>query len=301
MLVVRTLVSAITFSLSLFVTSLAFQPGALAQAQSAYQGQIAAFTSKHEEARSTQADLNRLIACLDQHDNALVQQRGKLETRLGRLRSEENNMASKVQTLEAAYKQNRLNFEAEQKKVAELTKSIENMPGRDRYERHMRNCASNNAFDRAACGRYMKNDWSSFARVEANLNAAREREQNAREGMNAKKRNLDETERQLTSTRGELKSAVLEIDKTEKAIGSVKRSVSDVRDVVQPLHIVIDAFTNALDEAKDVNLADQRPRTLRKLGDIAANLDAAMARGRNAALHADKTLEPGWMKSCTIN
>jgi len=106
--VVRTLVSAIAFSLSLFATSLAFQPGALAQAQSAYQEQIAAFTPKLEKARSTQADLNHLVVCLGQHDADLVQQRGELEARLGQLRTEEKNLAPKVQTLEAAYNQKNL-------------------------------------------------------------------------------------------------------------------------------------------------------------------------------------------------
>jgi hypothetical protein len=93
--VVRTLVSAITFSLSLFATSLAFQPGALAQAQSAYQEQIAAFAPKLEKARSTQADLSHLTVCLDQRDADLVQQRGQLEVRLGQLRTEEKTWPRK--------------------------------------------------------------------------------------------------------------------------------------------------------------------------------------------------------------
>jgi hypothetical protein len=93
--VLRTVVSAIAFSLSLLATSLAFQPGALAQAQGAYQEQIAAFTLKLEKARSIQADLNHLIVCLDQRDADLVQQRGKLEARLGQLRTEEKNWRRK--------------------------------------------------------------------------------------------------------------------------------------------------------------------------------------------------------------
>ena len=301
MLVFRSLVSAITFSLSLFVISLAFQPGGLAQAQSAYQEQIAAFTSKRDEARNTQADLDRFIVCLDQHDAALVQQRGKLEARLGQLRTEENNLAPKVQTLEAAYKQYQVNFEADQQKVPELRKTIENMPGRERYERHKRDCASKDPWDRMACGRSMRYDWGRFDSIEANLNAARRQEQTALGSMNAGKQNLDESERQLTTTRGELNSTGLEIGQTEKAIVSVKQSLSDVRDLVQPLRIVIDEFANALNEAKDVSLADERPRTLRKLGDIAAGVDATMARGRDAVSHVDKTLGAGWTKSCKVN
>ncbi len=164
--VVRTLVSAIAFSLSLFATSLAFQPGALAQAQSAYQEQIAAFTPKLEKARSTQADLNHLVVCLGQHDADLVQQRGELEARLGQLRTEEKNLAPKVQTLEAAYNQYKGNFEAEQKRVAELIKTIE--PERKLYERHKRDCASKDPYDRMACGRRMRYNWGYLEREQAN-------------------------------------------------------------------------------------------------------------------------------------
>ena len=231
--VVRTLVSAVAFSLSLFATSLAFQPGALAQAQSAYQEQIAAFTPKLEQARSTQADLNHLMVCLDQRDADLVQQRGKLEARLGQLRTEEKNLAPKVQTLEAAYKHYKVNFEAEQKKVAELTRAIE--PERKLYERHQRDCASNNAYDRMACGRRMRYNWGYLEREQAKLNEFRAREQTALNNMNAEKQNLDGSERQLATTRAELNSTSLEIGQTEKAIVSVKQSLSDVRDLVQPL------------------------------------------------------------------
>src|SRR5262245_22513262 len=92
MSVVRTLLHVLAFSLSLFAALLAFQAGALAQAQNAYQDQIAAFAPKLEEARTTQADLNRVVMCMDQHDSDLVQRRGELELRLGQLITEESKL-----------------------------------------------------------------------------------------------------------------------------------------------------------------------------------------------------------------
>jgi chromosome segregation ATPase len=291
--VVRTLVSAIAFSLSLFATSLAFQPGALAQAQSAYQGQIAAFTAKLEKARSTQADLRHLALCLDQRDANLVQQRGQLEVRLGQLRTEEKSLAPKVQTLETAYKQYKVNFEEERKKVVPLEKTIEKMVPNP-YERYKRRACVGVSLQ-IECMGY---GGGPFETVDAKLKDALRREQIARGSMDAAEQNLDASKRQLTTTRGQLNSTGLEIGQTEKAIVRVKQSLSDVRDLVQPLRIVIDEFANALNEAKDVSLADERPRILRKVGNIAAAVDATMARGHDAVAHADETLGAGWMKSC---
>jgi len=191
------------------------------------------------------------------------------------------------------------NFEAEQKRVAELIKTIE--PERKLYERHKRDCASKDPYDRMACGRRMRYNWGYLEREQAKLNEFRAREQTALNNMNAEKRNLDGSERQLATTRGELNSTGLQIGRTENAIVSVRRSLSDVRDLVQPFRIVSDEFANALNEAKDVSLADERPRTLRKLGDIAAGVDATMARGRDAVSRVDKTLGAGWMKSCRVS
>jgi chromosome segregation ATPase len=301
MRVARTLISAIAFSLFFLSTSLVFQPGALAQADNAYQGQIESFASKLEEAMSAQADLDLLAVCLDRRDANLVVQRDELEVRLGQLSTEERDLAPKVQSLEAAYNQYKANFEAAEKNVVELRKSIENMPGRKLYEQQKRDCASNDPWDRMACGRRMGRDiFGHFDKMEAQLNDAGKREQIALGSMNAEKQNLDESQGKLETTRGQLNAVGLEIGRTEKAIGGVKRSISDVREVLQPLRLVIVDFAAALNEAKDVNLADERPRTLRKLNDIAMAIDATMARGRFAVSHADETLGAEWKRNCGV-
>src|SRR5690349_1235402 len=109
------LVQSIALGISLFASGMAFPPGLPAQAQGSYQEQIAAFASKLETAKTAQADLNRHIVCLDWKDKGLVKQRDDLQGHLGRLRSDESILGPKVQRLEAAYKQYKLNFEAEQK------------------------------------------------------------------------------------------------------------------------------------------------------------------------------------------
>jgi archaellum component FlaC len=136
--------------------------------------------------------------------------------------------------------------------------------------------------------------------MEAQLNDASKREQIALGSMTAEKQSLDESQRQLTTTSGQLQSVGLEIGETEKTIVKVKQSLSDIRGSVQPLRVLIEEFTGALNEAKDVNLADVRPRTLRKLGDISMEIDKTIAGGRGAVSGADKTLGAEWQKICGV-
>jgi chromosome segregation ATPase len=291
----------IALAISLFASDMAFQPGALAQDQSAYSAQIAAFTQKFETARSTQADLNRRVTCLDQRSADLVKQRDDLQRRLGQLLTEETTLSPKVQTAEAAYKQYRTNFEAEQKKVAELKNAIENMPGRIAYERWKKACASTDYWDKRYCANQLRTDFGRRESIGRDLDAARRREQIALDSMNAERRNLEESERQLTTTRAQLNSNGSEIKQTETALVSVSKTLADVRGLVQPLRIKIDEFANALNEAKDVNPEIRRRNPLAKLNDIATNIDAAVAGSREAVSRADQTLGAEWMKSCRVS
>jgi chromosome segregation ATPase len=137
-----------------------------------------------------------------------------------------------------------------------------------------------------------------FDRMEAQLNDAGRREQIALGSMNAEKRNLDESQSGLATTRGQLDSLGVEIGRTERGIVLVKATLADVRELLQAFRIVIDDFAGALHEAEEVDLADERPRTLRKLGDIAVAVDATMARGRAAVSNADETLGASWKQAC---
>jgi hypothetical protein len=52
---------------------------------------------------------------------------------------------------------------------------------------------------------------------------------------------------------------------------------------------MIEEFAAALNKAKDVSLADERPRTLRMLGDVAANIGGAVICSRDAVSAANET------------
>src|ERR1044072_5397524 len=104
----------------LFLNSIAFSPGVLAQAQGPYQAEISEFQSKLAKARSTQDDLDRRVACLNQREAHLVSQRRDNELALGTLRSREQELAQELRTKQAAYDGFRENFLSEQNKLVGL-------------------------------------------------------------------------------------------------------------------------------------------------------------------------------------
>jgi chromosome segregation ATPase len=297
-------VYSIALGISLFASDMAFQRGAQAQAQSAYQEQIAAFTPKLETGRSTQADLNRRVACLNQRDAQLVLQRKTLEERLGVLRTEENKLAPEVQTREAAYHGYLSNYETERKNLDGLRRRLQELESRKRAQEHaLQECKAKWYTLNVACDAAysLLGVAGEIRNYDADIAAATARERTARESATFAFEKLEQSRRDFDSTRVRANALAAEILRREHEIGSVKTALSSVRAAVQPYQILIDEFANAITEAKDVNMADGRARTLRTLDDIAANLDAAIVRSTAAIRRADETLGEGWMKSCTVS
>lgn len=300
----RVLAYAMAFSLSLFLSAVEFQPGALAQTERPYQVQIAEFNSKLESARSTRADLDRRVACLNQREAQLTSERRDKELALGKLRSQELELARDLQTKQAAYDGFRATFLSEQDKLGGLRRELGSLQARQRaQEAWIQKCEEEKDWKRLwglTCRADMNlaKTFGQIKNYENDISAAEKKEQIARQSMEFARANLDGGERALTAARKQAGDLGAEITRTETSIVDVSKALADIRASIQPLQIVIDEFSNALNEAKDVDLADARPRTLRRLGDIAAGVDTAMAGGRGAVADADGTLGAGWIKSC---
>jgi chromosome segregation ATPase len=296
-------VYSIALGISLFASDMAFQPGALAQAQSAYQEQIASFTSKLETARSTQADFNRRVACLDQRAADLVKQRNNLEVRLGTLRTQEDNLAPQVEKLEAAYKGYMGEYDKERIDLDGFRRRLQELESRKRaQEQAIQECKAKWYTINASCdlAYNILEMAGEIKNYDGDIAAAAKRERIARESANFALEKLQQSRREFDSTRDQANALAAEIPRTEHEISTIKTALSNVRDEVQPYRILIDDFANALTEAKDVNLDDARARTLRTLGDIAAKIDAAVVHSTAAIRQSDGTLGEGWMKSCRV-
>jgi chromosome segregation ATPase len=298
-------VYSIALGISLFASDMAFQRGAQAQAQSAYQEQIAAFTAKLETARSTQADLNRRVICLNQRDAQLVSQRNNLEEHLGRLRTEENKLAPEVQRQEAAYKGHMSNFETERRNLEGFSRRLKELESRKRgQELELQKCKAEPLIPNFVCdATYGAFEWFGvYKNYEGDIAAAAKRERIAGESAVLAQENLERSKRELDSTRNQANDLAPKIFRTEHEISAVKTALANVRTEVQPSQILIGEFDNSLTAAKeDVNMADARPRTLRMLAEIAAKIDDAVVRSTAAIGRADATVGEEWMKSCKVS
>jgi chromosome segregation ATPase len=298
---IRVLAHLIAFSLSLFLNAIAFQPGALAQTETLDPAKISEFQSKLESGKRTQADLNQRVICLNQRDAQLVSQRAAQETLLGQLRSQEQQLDKTSRTQQSAYDGYVSNFQKEQSDLNGLRTRLRQLESRKRaQELELQDCKARWYVPNFACdaSNSLLHLVGEFRSYEGAIAAAAKREQIARESANLAYRKLEQSKREVDSTRGRVNALAAEISRTEREIGALKTALSDLRAEVQPYQIVIDEFANALTEAKDINLADARARTARKLATIAANLDAAMARSTAAIGHANSVLPAGSMGAC---
>ena len=297
-------VYSIALGISLFASDMAFQPGALAQTGSLDPAKISEFQAKLESAQSTQADINRRVMCMDQRDAQLVSQRDNLDGRIGSLRDNEKTLAPKVKALEDAYRGYMGNYETERRIVDGFRRQREAVEARKRgQEQALRECKAKWYTINASCDAAysLLEVAGEIKNYDGDIAAAARREQIAHDSANFALGNLEQSKRDFDLTRKQADALAAEINQTEHEMGATKIALSGLRKEVQPNKNLIDQFANALTEAKDVNLADARARTLRALAEIAAKIDAAMVDSAAAVRRADENLGAEWMKSCRVN
>ena len=167
-------VSAIGFSLCAFATSsLAFPPGALAQAPRNYQEAVAAFAQKRATANGVLTDLNIVVGCLGQQEARLQARDKELEGIIGHWATEEKKQAAEVSTQQAAYNGFERTFQAAETDYTAKSSAVENMPGRKEYLHWKRSCDTNDkAFSIYTCSYGRRNMFDKVAQAERELPGA---------------------------------------------------------------------------------------------------------------------------------
>ena len=87
----------------------------------------------------------------------------------------------------------------------------------------------------------------------------------------------------------------------EEKLKEVRQSLSDINNARQPLAIEIVEFENALTQAGKVDQADERPRTLRKLQDIAGKIDGMLERSRVAVSRSKPLIPAVKRQACRVS
>ena len=304
---------SIALGVFLFLSAIAFQPGVLAQtrglgeppmSESAYKTKISEFQSKLEMARRMQADLKHRVVCLDKRADDLVSIRNVKELELGQILSRGQQLEESVGTQQAAYDGYRKSFEEEERNLNGLRKTLHELQlRRDWQTQWIEECKREKDWKRLwglTCEADMNiaQTFGAIKNYEGDIAGAEKRVQIARDSVQFAKQKLDQSRDQLTTTRSQAEAVREEFPRAEQAIGALRSALSQIRGFVQPFQIEIEEYANALNEARDVRVEDNRSRTVRKLSDITENIDAVINRSSDAISQTDKTLDEGWLKTC---
>ncbi|MGR4870352.1 hypothetical protein ACIPRI_16025 [Variovorax sp. LARHSF232] len=283
------------------VLALAFN--AQAQDGMSYPERLAQFASQLERARTSQLEFTRVAQCLRQHEVNLEQRSKDLQLQLGPLLTQENDLNAQVQSLAVASQAHGRDLAAAATSVAEHEKKIASMPNRKRYEQYEKLCNVSYVapFDRRWCAFNDKYKVSTLATAKADLEAARRRRDIAQGTLDKAKADHDTADASLVRTRAQLAFTRSNVVETTGKIVSTKKSILEVTLLDQPLLVSIDQFASELAAAAQVDLADERPRTLRKLDDISRGIDGTTQSGRAASSRVDQALGAGWVTTCLSN
>jgi chromosome segregation ATPase len=297
-------VYSIALGISLFASDMAFQPGALAQTGGLDPAKISEFQAKLESAQRTQADINRRVMCMSQREPQLISQRDDLDLRIGSLRAKEKTLAPNVKAAEDSYRGYMDTYETERSNVDKFRRHREEVEARKRgQEQALRECKAKWYTINASCDAAysLLEVVGEIKNYDGDIAAAARREQIANDSANFALTNLEQSKQDFDSTRKLADALAADLKQTEHEMGATKIALSGLRAELQPNTNLIGQFANALEEAKDVNLADARARTLRALAEIARKIDAAMVDSTAAVRRADENLGAEWMKSCRVN
>jgi DNA repair exonuclease SbcCD ATPase subunit len=304
---IRVLTQGIALGLSLLLSTAAFDRGALAQTHESHETQIAAFDSKLKTLQGLQDDLQRRAACLGQRDTQLTSQHTEKQLALGKLRSQEQELAQNIGRQQAVYEGFRSNLESEQNKLDNLRDQLESLKARKRaQEDWVRRCEAEKDWKRLwglTCRADMdlSKAFGQIKNYEGDIAAAARREQIARESMESAAAELNTSEQRLIETRQRASEIDVAIVQTETALRNVSSMRADIRALIQPFRIVIDDLAAALNDAKDVNLADKRKRTMNLLSLIGEKADIAISDSAKVITLTDQTIGQDWMMACAMN
>lgn len=300
----RVLVRTLALSMPLLFGTVAFNPGALAQTQDEYDAKIAAFSAKLRTVENSKADTDQRVACLNQRDTQLTSQRKELETSVGNLRTQEQELTGNVVRLQSEYEGFAANLRTEQDRLNDMGLELNELQRQKQaQEDWIRQCQAEKDWHRLwglTCEADM-NIAKTFGQIksyEGDIAAATRKEQIARESMEYARSKRDasvHTRDEIIKHAGEIDEAIRQ---TEASLVTVSKNLSDVRALKQPFQRVIGEFTVALNEATDVNFGEKRRRTLSLLSFIEKEADGALNNHTSAIVQTENSLGPGWMKTC---
>ncbi len=262
---------------------------------------IAEFEQKLAGARAAQAEIAARVTCFTQQKGRLIQQRDADQLRLGQLVQHRKELEPGLIRQEAEYRGFETTRNAEQARMDQLRSELADLERRKRsQERALAYCKAepwtlNFVCDMAyglahLTGRFVDNQ-QQITDTQRRLDTAARNASEAEGRYRASKADYDATLADAGTTTTQIKAAEASIGRLQAALSTLETNTHDSK-------LLLDAFDDALNEARQVDTADGRARTARTVRGLALRVDEATQRSGGLLVQAKANLTEQQLRSC---
>ncbi|WP_245483024.1 hypothetical protein [Agrobacterium sp. CNPSo 2736] len=248
---------------------------ALANAATLTAEQTAAFQSKLEQAEASRELLGRRSVCLMEHLTAQQQLSADREAALGQALSLQIELERQVAQSEASVKgyeeQVRSESEYVKTRYAAFEKARREM---EEQAKRVKICSQVLIFLPGICqaGDAAVKALGWMNNAERELRTAQPRLRSAEEALAGVHKQLEDNRRQLESARQSRAENQNAVNQLEEQIIKLKAAISTINVKVQDFNIQVGTFSNALQDAREVNPDDAQIRQVTRLSEEIAGL-----------------------------
>lgn len=257
---------------------------------------IARYQSQLTDARTRQSTVGSALSCLAARDAVLVTRRDASQIRLGEMRKREQELRADVAREAAARDGHRDALQQEERNLEVLHHELAELRAkRAAQEQAVRECKSKLwivPFPACDLADSIVHLTGLFKELDERIHTTERRVDQARQEMNHAASQLEQVQGQLDQTTAAATALDAEIRDTEHEIGVTQAEDSALRGEAHAYQLLLDDFTDALEQAAQIDTDDGRMRTARQLLDAARHFDAGAARLAAAIARAVDVLPP---------
>jgi predicted nucleic acid-binding Zn-ribbon protein len=262
---------------------------------------IAAFEQQLTGARAAQADTATRMACFDQQSLVLKQRRDQDQVRLGELVGHRNALAPELTAHEAEYRAFETTRDAEQARLNTLDQEMARLrQRRAAQENALAQCKADfwtpNFMCDLAYG--MAHLMGLFVDNEQQIVETQRRLDNAIDAAEAAERRYRESKAAFDANEIDAAATTAQINAAETSLKNLLAALTALETNSHDSKLLLDAFDDALNEARRVDTADGQARTARAVRGLAVRIDEVTGRSGALQAQAQTTLTEHQLRSC---
>ena len=262
---------------------------------------IAAFEQKLSAARAAQAGVSDRVACFEREDRRLVQERDAHQKRLGGLVGHRKQLEATLAQQRAEYQGFSQDFEETSARLQELNDQLRQAHAyRAAKEQAFQECRSRMGFMSFLCdfSQVLSEALGLIRNNEHDIEVQERRVALAASGRDAAEQRYRASQAALAASETDAAETAGQIKVAETSIVSLQQALATLRPMIHENKVVLDAFADALNEARTVDTADGRDKTARQVLALAGQVDEVSQTSDTLSAKARSLLSEEQLKAC---